>query len=86
LINPTDEFHGGDDDPIAAAFANYTPAPRDVVPRQDRDGIAELDIDAMAGTTQQIRYYEMTEDGVTEHIEHAIITAPITNLERNIER
>ncbi|MBJ7401543.1 hypothetical protein [Mycolicibacterium sp.] len=63
-------------DPVAAAFANYKPAPRDIVPRTITDDLEDLAL--LAGTLLEIAYYDVTPNGVTRHNEHITVCEPIT--------
>jgi hypothetical protein len=78
MIDPTD--HPPDDprDPLAAAFADYQPAPRDVVSRKPRSIADDLtDLAALAGAMVELAYYEVTPTGVTRRTERITITEPI---------
>lgn len=81
-MNPDDDSR----DPLRAAFTDYTPAPRDVVPRSSSSTVEELHaiqsavsaLIPMADTTQAVTHYEMTADGITKCTERVTITRPIT--------
>ena len=72
------EFTGPDDDtpdPIAQAFADYRPAPRDIVARAVRP---VDDVAALAGQTVELTHHEVdTESGITTYTERITVTAPI---------
>jgi hypothetical protein len=68
-------------DAIAEAFKSYVPAPREL-PRPRVEHSLD-DLRAVAGTTAEVRHYEATGNGITEHVERVEICAPITNTERN---
>lgn len=62
-----------DPDPLKAAFDNYQPSPKDVVPRGEPTW-QPTDLAALAG--QPVTVTHLTEDGpVTENV---TITAPVT--------
>lgn len=69
-------------DPIAAAFADYRRAPRDVVPRTVKHSLDAL-YQMADGTTQvTVTHYEYDENGVTRHSETVSIAPPFIKSER----
>lgn len=60
-------------DPIAAAFEDYRPAPKELPSAP----VVDDALDRVAGQTVELRHYQTTEHGVTQHVEHITITAPV---------
>jgi hypothetical protein len=69
------------DDPIAAAFEQYEPAPRDVVPRRVEHTVDDLRRLADGRTAVKVVHYEYGADGVTRHESWTTIARPIINPE-----
>ncbi|KUI00926.1 hypothetical protein AU189_11465 [Mycolicibacterium acapulense] len=77
----TNSEHPDGRDPIAAAFDDYQRPAADVVPRAhdlDDELAGVVALDELAGQTVTVTHYDMTPDGITQHVETATITAPIT--------
>lgn len=61
-------------DPLRAAFEDYTPPPRDIVPKQPYTGTNE-DLHALDGQTLPVTYWD--RDAGRPFTETVIITRPI---------
>jgi hypothetical protein len=66
-------------DPLRAAFDDYQPAPRDVVPpARVEHPLDDLRALADGDGNVTVTHYEMTPEGVTRHVERVGIGAPFT--------
>jgi hypothetical protein len=65
-----------DRDALAVAFADYRPAPRDIVPRTITDDLTDLA--TLAGALLEVAYYDFTPTGVAKHTERITVCKPMT--------
>lgn len=64
-------------DPLRAAFTDHERPPHDVVPHTPTHSVDDLR--RLADGTQQVKlsHYELTADGITQHIEWITVTRPV---------
>jgi hypothetical protein len=72
---PNDDNIEDTRDPLRAAFEDYVPAPRDIVPKQPYTGTNE-DLYALDGQTVQLSFWD--RDAGRPFTENVIVTRPIT--------
>lgn len=70
--------------PLRAAFEDYRPAPRDIVPRAHAEHAVD-DLRRLADGSAQVTvtHYELTEAGVAEYRETVTIAHPIMPKDEN---
>ena len=63
-------------DPLRAAFDDHQRPPRDVVPRTVEHSLDDLRLMAHGTAEVTLTHYEVSELGVTRHVERVTITEP----------